>query len=212
MARGFRETRRRDRAQRRLAVLKWMFLIFGLLALGWIAYAAGTELARGQVRTLEDKVETLEADLAAITSRAATLQTDYDEALAREETLAEQVPTGKAREIFAVIREQLEAGVDEDRLMFLVRSAGEGVRCRNEPEQKRFIVQTGVTQGENDWVAFARGAIVVRATGEAARNQAGAPHAWFDQSKPVTATFTELNGTKTEVSGVLPLHHSVELA
>jgi hypothetical protein len=50
MARGFRESRRRDRSKRRLAVLKWVFLILGLLGLGFMAYAAGTELARGQVR------------------------------------------------------------------------------------------------------------------------------------------------------------------
>lgn len=211
MARGFRETRRRDRSRRRLAVLKWLFLLLGLLALGWIAYAAGTELARSEVRSLKEQVSSLESDLSAITSRAESLQVERDEALARQRALEEQVPTGEAREVFALLREQLELGVKKDRLMFLVRAAGEPVRCRNAPEQKRFIVQTGLTRGTNDWVAFAGSAIVVRATGEPSRAANGAPNAWFDEEKPVTVTFTKINGTVTEAAGILPLQHAVEL-
>lgn len=211
MARGFRESRRRDRSRKRLAVIKWLFLIFGLLALGWIAYAAGTELARNDVRNLKEQVSSLESDLSAITSRAESLQVEHDEALARQKALQEQVPTGEAREIFAVLSEQLKLGVKKERLMFLVRSAGEQVRCRNTPEQKRFIVQTGLTRGTNDWVAFARSSIIVRATGEPARTAGGAANAWFDKEKPITVSFTKINGSSTEVSGILPLQHSVEL-
>ncbi|MGY9056169.1 MAG: hypothetical protein ACKVGZ_11310 [Alphaproteobacteria bacterium] len=211
MARGFRESRRRDRSKRRLAVLKWVFLILGLLGLGFMAYAAGTELARGQVREMKEKVEVLEADLSSITSRAAALQTERDEAVKREEALKEQVPTGKAREIFALLSKQLKAGVKEERLMFLVRSSGEAVRCRNEPVLKRFLVQTGLTRAKNDWVTFAKSAIVVRAKGEVARNAAGQPHAWFDQQKPITVSFTKINGGKSEATGLIPLQHSVVL-
>jgi hypothetical protein len=211
MARGFRESRRRERSKQRLAVLKWLFLVFGLLGLGFLAYAAGSELARGQVRTLEEKVRNLETDLSQITQHAENLQAERDEALKREKTLQAQVPTGKAREIHAAIRTQLQAGVKEERLMFLVQSASEPVRCRNQPEQKRFIVQTPGTTGHNAWVAFERSAIVVRATGEPARNNAGQPHAWYDEEKPVSVTFTKINGTKSDVTGVLPIQHSVSL-
>lgn len=211
MARGFRESRRRDRTRRQLAIFKWLFLIFGLLALGWIAYAAGTELARGEVRTLKEQVRSLESDLSSITSRAESLQVERDEALAKQNELQERVPTGEAREIFALLGEQLKLGVKKDRLMFLVRSAGNPVRCRNAPEQKRFIVQTGFTRGKNDWVAFARSAIVVRATGEPSRDSSGNAQAWFDEEQPVKVSFSKINGATTEVSGVLPLQHAVEL-
>jgi len=211
MARGFRESRRRDQSRRRLAFLKWLFLVLALLGLGVIAYAAGSELARGQVRGLNEQVRSLESDLSVITARAESLQVERDEALAKQAALQEQVPTGKAREIFALLSKQLKSGVKEERLKFLVRSSGDAVRCRNDPEQKRFIVQTGFTRGKNDWVAFARSAIVVRAKGEPTRNASGAANAWFDQEKPVTISFAKINGAKTEATGILPLQHSVEL-
>ena len=211
MARGFRESRKRDRKRRRLGALKWVFLALGLLALGWLAYAAGSELARGQVRSLEEQVFDLEADLSAITARTEELQTQLDETVAREQALREQIPVGKAQEIYALVGEQLAAGVKEERLLFLVRSAGEAVRCRNEPEQRRFIVQTGLTRGTNELAAFAGSAIVVRAAGEASRNANDQPEAWFDAAKPVTVTFTELSGAESETTGVLPLQHSVKL-
>lgn len=211
MARGFRESRRRDQSRRRLAFLKWLLLILALLGLGVIAYAAGSELARGQVRSLMEQVRSLESDLSVITARAESLQVERDEALAKQAALQEQVPTGNARELFALLSEQLKSGVKEERLKFLIRSSGGAVRCRNDPEQKRFIVQTGLTRGKNDWVAFARSAIVVRAQGEPSRSSNGAANAWFDQEKPITVTFSKINGATTEATGILPLQHSVEL-
>ncbi len=211
MARGFRESRRRDQARRKLAFHKWLLLILALLGLGVIAYAAGSELARGQVRNLNEQVRSLESDLAVITARAESLQVERDEALEKQAALQTQVPTGKEREIFALLSQQLNKGVKEERLKFLVRSSGDAVRCRNYPEQKRFIVQTSFTRGKNDWVAFARSAIVVRAQGEPTRSANGAANAWFDQEKPITVTFTKINGAKTEATGIVPLLHSVEL-
>lgn len=211
MVRGFRESRRGERTRQRSGAIKWLLLIVCLLALGGLAYAAGTELARGEVRTLKEQMRSLESDLSMITSRAESLQVERNDALARQKALQDQVPTGKARKLYELLTGQLEQGVTEERLAFLLRSAGEAVRCRNEPEQKRFIVQTGITRGTNDWVTFAGNAIVVRATGEPTPATGGAAHAWFDPEKPVTVTFTEINGAKSEATGILPLQHSVEL-
>jgi hypothetical protein len=211
MARGIRESRRREQNRRRVATLKWLLLVFGLLALGWLAYAAGTELARGQIGALEEQVRTLESELSATTARAEILQTERDAAVASQAALQDQVPTGRAGDLYALIADHLKNGVKEDRLLFLLRAAGDTVRCRNEPEQKRFIVQTGTTRGGNDWVAFARGGIVVRASGEPARTDDGAAHNWFDPERPVTVSFAKLNGATTTATGILPLEHSVEL-
>ena len=87
MARGFRERRKREAAQRRLAVLKWLLLIGGLVGLGWIAYAAGSELARHDVRKLEEQIVELEGELSTRTEDASTLQSERDDALARLQAL-----------------------------------------------------------------------------------------------------------------------------
>jgi len=196
-----------------LAVLKWLLLIGGLLGLGWLAYAAGSELARDDVRELQEQIGMLERDLSEQTGEAEALRIERDETQERLQELQrrydEDVPTGEARELFALLREQLDAGVGSDRLRFLTGTAGEEVRCDGDPVQRRFIVQTGLTRGQNDWVAFADNAIVARARGEPALADNGLPEAWFDETKPVTVTFTKIDSGESEAVGILPLHHSV---
>jgi len=213
MARGFRERRRRESARRRLAVVKWLLLIGGLLALGWLAYAAGSELARHDVRKLQEEIGVLEADLAKRTDEVATLRSERDDALERLQVLQgrydQDVPTGESRELYALMRQQLQAGVTEDRLRFLIGTAGEAVRCDGNPDQKRFIVQTGLTRGQNDWVAFANNTIVVRAKGDPVLTDNGLKQAWFDETKPVTVRFEKIDGGESEAKGILPLSHSV---
>jgi hypothetical protein len=213
MARGFRERRKREAAKRRLAVLKWMLLIGGLAGLGWIAYAAGSELARHEVRKLEEQIVVLEGNLSGRVEEAETLLGQRDDALERLTTLQSRyekdAPTGKPREIFELMRQQLDSGVSEDRLRFLIGTAGEAVRCDGNPEEKRFIVQTGLTRGKNDWVAFAGQTVVVRAKGEPVKTSDGRAQAWFNEEQPVTVTFTKIDGGESEAVGILPLHHSV---
>ncbi len=213
MARGFRERRRREAARRRLAVLKWMLLVGGLAGLGWIAYAAGSELARHDVRKLEERIVALEGELSARVGEVTTLQSERNDAQERLTSLQSRydsdVPTGKPREIFELMRKQLDAGVSEDRLRFLIGTAGEAVRCDGNPDQKRFIVQTGLTRGKNDWVAYAGQTIVIRAKGTPVKTDDGLAQAWFDETEPVTVTFTKIDGGESQAAGVLPLHHSV---
>jgi hypothetical protein len=83
------------------------------------------------------------------------------------------------------------------------------VRCDGNPDQKRYIVQTGLTRGKNDWVAYAGQTIVIRAKGTPVKTEDGLAQAWFDETAPVTVTFTKIDGGESETVGVLPLHHSV---
>ncbi|MCA8928975.1 MAG: hypothetical protein KDC18_12965 [Alphaproteobacteria bacterium] len=213
MARGFRKQRRREVARRRLGVLKWLVLIGGLAGLGWMAYAAGSELARHDIRRLQEQLVALEDERARQTDAAASLRSERDDALQRLEDLQRRydhdLPTGEAKDLFALVRRQLEAGVAIDRLRFLIATAGEAVRCDGNPDEKRFVVQTGLTRSQNDWVAFAGQTIIVRASGEAVLTEDGLKQAWFDETKPVTVRFEKIDGGESEAKGVLPLSHSV---
>lgn len=213
MARGFRVRHKRETARRRFAVLKWLLLVGGLLGLGWIAYAAGSELARHDVRELQERLAVLEDDLAERTEEVAALRRERDEAQAGLQDLQRRydrdVPAEEIMGLVALLREQLDAGVGEDRLRFLIGTAGEEARCDGNPDQKRFIVQTGLTRGQNDRVAFAGNTIVVSARGEAVLTDTGLRQAWFDETKPITVTFRTIEGSESEAKGLLPLHHSV---
>lgn len=213
MARGFREQRKREAARRRLIVLKWLLLIGGLLGLGWFAYATGSELARYEVRQLQGQIGELEGKLTTLSDDAGAMQSERDNALARLEELQRQydrdVPTGEARELLGLLQEQLAAGVSGERLRFLIAVAGDPMRCDGNAEQKRFIVQTGLTRGRNDWVGFAGNTIIVRATGQPSTSDNGLKQAWFDETKPVTVTFRKIDGSESVATGVLPLRHAV---
>lgn len=213
MARGFRERRRRDTANRRAAVLKWLLLIGGLLGLGWLAYAAGSELARNDVRKLQEQLGILQGDFTKRTDEVAALRSERDDVLQRLQDLQgrydQDVPTGEAKEIFGLMRKELDAGVAADRLRFLISTSSEAVRCDGNAEQKRFIVQTGLTRGVNDWVAFAGNTVIIRAKGEPTLSDSGLKQAWFDETKPVSILFEKIDGGESETKGVLPISHSV---
>jgi len=213
MARGFRERRRRDTARRRATVLKWLLLIGGLLGLGWIAYAAGSELARQDVLKLQERLGVLQDDLTKRTDEVAALRSERDDVLQRLQDLQgrydEDVPTGEAKEIFGLMRKELDGGVTADRMRFLISTSGEAVRCDGNAEQKRFIVQTGLTRGVNDWVAFAGRTVIIRAKGEATVADNGLKQAWFDETKPVSILFEKIDGGESEAKGILPISHSV---
>jgi len=119
------------------------------------------------------------------------------------------VPTGRVATLLNNLREKLDAGVDQDRLAFLIASAANPRTCDEQPVTKRFLVRTPLYQGANDSVSFADGAIVVTAEGVAATDAQGRVEAWFDPAKPVTLHLTRIGGDTVDKTGMLPLHVSL---
>ena len=74
---------------------------------------------------------------------------------------------------------------------------------------RRFLLQTPLYNGANRSVSFANNTVTVEGEGESARDSDGKPEAWYDPAKPVRIRFTMIGGETSEVSGKLPLHHSV---
>jgi hypothetical protein len=107
------------------------------------------------------------------------------------------------------VKEKLDAGVDIERLQFLVDAATNTPRCSEQPASKRFMVQTLLFAGANDSVVFADGTITVTARGESAVDADGKAEAWFDPAQPIKLILTLIGGKVSEVSGKLPLHTSV---
>ena len=107
------------------------------------------------------------------------------------------------------MQDKLDKGVKLERLEFLVASADNPRECETEPATKRFLVQTPLYSGANDWVSFANGTMTVTAQGDSAVSSTGQVEAWFDPAKPVTARFTAVGGKVSEESGLLPLHTAI---
>jgi len=210
---GLRAGRRADRRQRRLRTLKFLSGAAGLFLLGFLAYQSGTQLAAIESSQLKREITSLQQLLAEQTARVQALDTERKAALAREaEALARyqrDVPTGAARDVFQAAASRLEAGLPPDRLTFLIRTASTGRKCDEESQTKRFVVQTPLSRGANNWVGFDGAGIVVTAEGEPALNTQGARQAWFDVARPLKVSFVQPGGARSDANGVLPLFHSV---
>lgn len=209
---GFRDARRTERRRRRLAVTKFMALVAGLITLGLLAYQSGAELVRVEVSSLREEIRSLNAQIAGLNARVTELDGQRRQALAREAEAnaryQREVPTGPSAELFRLAQARIAAGVPAERVAFALRNVTAGGRCDNRPGTRRFQVRTAQNRVTSA-VSFDNGAITIVAEGEVATNDQGAPQAWFDLTKPVRITFTQLGGARTEAAGVLPVHHSV---
>jgi len=213
MSLGLLESRIQARRRRRWGIVKWSVVLGILVVAGVYSYETGSVLARYEVTRLNDEIARLEATGARLRNELAELNGALEASKLREEEWSRRydtdVPKGRPKELFQLVEQQLGAGVDPDRLAFVVGKVQNERACDETPVTKRFYARTPIYEGANDSVRFADGTITVTARGESRTDANGNPQAWYDPAKPVTVTFTQLGGQSSRAEGMLPLHHSV---
>lgn len=213
MSLGLGRAARRRRQRRILLISIGCFCV--LAALGVFAYVSGSTLAERELVNLRAELQRLQRLLEAERTEQAQLRVDRDLAQTRasewQARYEREVPSGPQKKLLALVREQLAAGVAADRLVFMIKAAANADNCDGEPVTKRFLVRTPIYSGANDSVGFADGAVTVTANGDSAVNADGKQEAWFDSDQSVTVRFTALGGESSQISGILPLHHSIVL-
>lgn len=142
----------------------------------------------------EDRAKRLETQLQA-------LRLDY----------AANVPPAELKPLLALLQARARAGVDHDRLAFVIGQAGRERTCERGVETQRLLVRTPVSTALENSVTFAERRITVSGDGRPARDEAGQPLDWFDPNQPVTLRFLTIGGDLSRVVGRLPLVHSVIL-
>lgn len=196
---------------RRVAV--WLVALAAILGAAYISFRQAASIATSEVAEMRVEQEQLERELDNITLQNAGLLTALEEEQARAAALREQyqldIPDAQTKAMLDALRERREAGVEPERLVEVIAGAQNEWECAAGPELKRFVIQTPVNDGANDQVVFADGTVTVTGTGLSVRNAEGLPEAWFDAAQPVTLTFTRIGGESTDVTGILPLHHSL---
>ncbi len=212
MSLGLREARRAERRRRRRRTIGVLALLVGLVALAALAYESGSRLAQMETDALRAEIESqrraiaaLKRDLSATEARLRDSESRVREAEAR---YARDVPTGVARELFALVQERLSEGLPAERLSLVLRNATAGTKCEPELEIRRFLLATPLVRGGTTSVSFS-GGIVVTGEGVSARSPEGAPFAWFDPAQPVSIVAIQPGGVRTETSGTLPLAFSI---
>ena len=218
MSFGLYKDRVSERRRRHLVMtlVKWSAGLAIVGIAGFYAYQIGSNLARKDVGELKAEVAKLSKTVAGLKRENARLRTQAMKVKARERKLTErfrrELPPENTRALIAKLKERLDAGVGEDRLAFVIGAAEKLRSCEDAPVTKRFIVKTPIYEGANDSVTFAENTITVTAEGVSEKNPEGKPEAWFDPARPVTARFAQIGGEVSEVTGLLPLHHSVVIS
>ncbi|WP_343562989.1 hypothetical protein [Kiloniella sp. b19] len=213
MSLGLREARKRRSQKFRRTLFKWLMALAFIGAAGTFAYLSGEDLAKRQVQRLEETVDQQKQDIAALHEERSGLNAKLAEMDSKaqewEERYDRDVPKGELKTIMDTVIARLDEGVAADRVTFLVSSASKERACDNNPEDKRFFVNTPFFSGANDSVSFASGGVLITASGQSATNAEGKVEAWFDPAQPVKIVFTLLGGKTEVIEGKLPLHKSV---
>jgi hypothetical protein len=193
-------------------VLRFLFGAAAVLGVGSYAYQVGVAASQARTDQLEaDLVRFQRANLD-LRDRIASIREQSTDAEAELQSMRERysadIASGEAALLLTEIRTQLTAGVDPERLAFLIRAAGLNSACPSAPVTKRFMPRTQVSTGPVSSVRFDE-RITVAGAGEAARNDSGLPEAWYDPAKPVRLEFRTLDGTATTVERVVPFNHQM---
>ena len=219
MNRGLAEGRRRRRGDRGRIIksaLRGLLLLAVLGIIGAYGYQVGLGLLAEERDTLGREVARLTGDMAA----GASARAAQDERLHQLELEVEaekaryrrDVPGAAELEILRQARRRLEAGIPAARLASVIAAIPAEERCEPALETRRVAIATADFPNVGGVGRFASGGIVVTGAGRSARDEGGRLLAWFDQAAPVTLKFARPGGQASEVTGPLPLFHTMVIA
>ncbi|HRK96978.1 MAG: hypothetical protein KDJ26_06595 [Alphaproteobacteria bacterium] len=203
--------RYRERSVKRFnRTLMFLVLMGGCAVAGFMI---GRQNSTVQIATLKKDMEVRDTQLKNIQNELTSVRADAQTATSRLELLRAQYEKdlpqgGPTREIFEMVRQQIEEGMAPERLAFVIRSARPPRNC-SDPASKRFVVRTPAYNGPSSTVAVGEGAIVVTGSGESARGRAGQVEAWYDPNQKISVTFKTADGEVEQKTGTLPFQHSL---
>ncbi|MFC7048837.1 hypothetical protein [Emcibacter nanhaiensis] len=196
-----RKELQKRRSQRLWMMMKFIFLCALIGGTAYFSYDTGQEIAKQNYRFAQDKYDQLEKE-------NQQLIRELGSSKAALEQMQSLVPNDQVRDLLQVVSDKSAEGVAVERMARLVGGMTTNEACGTESEVKRFVVTTLVNTEKSN-VSFERGLITISGSGSPTLNEEGNPEAWFDPTKPVTLTFTLPGGETQEISGILPLHHSI---
>ncbi|MBI1301946.1 MAG: hypothetical protein GC137_09880 [Alphaproteobacteria bacterium] len=201
--------RYRQRSARRTSnVIAFLFLfsIFGGIGYwgGGIGAQQQISILREEKRLLMDENNKIQEEKIELRAEAQTASVRLEQLRASYEEL---LSDGTLRDIVTLVRQQIEQGVDVNRLESVILSARPPQNC-SEADSKRFVVLTPVYKGPESR-ALIEGGIVIFGNGVPAKSEDGKSEAWFDPAQPVEITFRTQAGKVEVKKGVLPIRNSM---
>lgn len=199
--------------------IRWVLVLAALVA---VAAASATVAYRVAASRYAMEAERLRRDLAVAreASRRAVEQAAAAEqraamAVARSARAQQErdsaVPRGDAARLLGLVERRLAAGVEPDRLAFVIDAARAAPPCEDKLEIKRFQPRTPLGTSTLETATFHGDKVTVTAQAAALRDEDGALRPGFDPAQPVELRFTAIGGAIETARGALPLGHSLVL-
>lgn len=199
--------------ERRNKFFKFLFYIGLLGGAGAYGYFEGQSEADRRVANSQDQLNVLAQENTNLNDKIRAAMDKQSSALtearAWRDRFEKEIPTGPTLEIMELVRQRMDDGLDGTRLLNLISLAQNTSNCDDSPEVKRFIVNTLIYSSPDNSISLGNGSVTVTGDGEPTLNAEGKPEAWYDPTKPLTVTFTELGGKSEKISGELPIHKSM---
>ena len=127
MAIGLREGRRMAARAQRWILFKRLLLLAALLAVGVFAYETGASRTEHRIEGMEGRLAAQDADILRLEGENARLDRRRLAAVQNEKALQARydrdVPTGERKVLYDMLLERIDAGLDPDRITFLLREA-----------------------------------------------------------------------------------------
>ncbi len=206
----FGDSRRRRRRTLQWRLIRAVMAVLIVVTVGGYGYQIGVSATQARTEKLEaDLARFQQSNLDLRDQLALTTQRSDQTDRALEELrrrYAEEVPQGELASLLQRVQAQLKAGVDPDRLAFLIDAAATPVSCDAQPVTKRFMPRTPISTGPISFVRF-DDRITVTGTGQPTRNPDGLSEDWYDPALPVRLEFRTLNGAVSSIEGVVPLNY-----
>lgn len=206
----FGDSPRRRRRRAYWGFIRVLLLILVVVTAGGYAYQVGVSASQARTEKLEADLARfqqsnldLRDQLAQTTQRSTQTDRALDELRSR---YALDVPSGELAPLLKRVEAQLQAGVDPERLAFLIDAASAPASCEGQPATKRFMPRTPISTGPISFVRF-DDRITVTGAGQPARNSDGLAEAWYDPVYPIRLEFRTLSGEVTSIEGVVPFNH-----
>lgn len=191
------------RSRQRYWSLAKFILAAGLCGgVGYYAYEIGISVSEEEVRLWKSRHETQLAE-------NDQLKIELGQDKATVDQLSQLLPNEEIRNLLATVTKRANEGVDIPRMETIIGGISKDASCSGEADTKRFIVLTPVSTDNSSTASFYRGLITLSGFGSPSLNDSGAPEAWFDTAKEITINFMMPGGDQQEVTGTLPLYHSV---
>lgn len=208
----FTDPRRRRRRQILWRLARLLLAVMVVLGVGSYAYEVGVSATQARTEKLEadlDRFQNANLDLRDQLSVIRRRSSETEQALEElRQRYAAEVPSGELAALLAEVGAQLGAGVEPERLAFMIGAAALDEVCDGEPEVKRFMPRTPISTGPVSYVRFAD-RITVTGAGQSARNQENLAEAWYDPAAPIRIEFQTLDGAISSIQGALPLTHKM---